>query len=129
LRGQQESFLKSLKIGGENNMKLDRNITNPKRGKYALIKLRIAQPEITATHVDKDGNVTPVGYEIPASAVDFGDTEDSDFFVLRLKDKYASAALYAYARAAHQDGQTEYAAEVQMLADDALCHPNKQTPS
>ncbi len=98
-------------------MKLDRNITNPKRGKYALIKLRDCVPVRSAE-----------GITFPVEAVDFGDTEDTDFFVIRLKDKYASVALRAYALAAGQDGQTEYADEIHLLADQSLFHPNRKLP-
>lgn len=66
-------------------MKLDRNITNPKRGKYALIKLREA-------YYTMDGETLMVNQ----SAVDFGNTHESDFFVIRLKDKFVPAALWAY---------------------------------
>ncbi len=97
-------------------MKLDRNITNPKRGKYALIKLRDCVPVRG-----------PEGITFPVEAVDFGDTEDSDFFVIRLKDKYARAALEAYAEAASQD-DLEYGHEVYKLAQMALSHPNRKRP-
>lgn len=97
-------------------MKLDRNITEPRRGKYALIKLRIDEP-------------SGVGcmYQIKPEAVDFGDTEDTDFFVIRLKDKYAAAALFAYAKAAYSD-DPEYANEIIALAVEARDHPNKKKP-
>lgn len=100
-------------------MKLDRNITSPKRGKYALIKLRDAtirteRPEGGALVIDQEH-------------VDFGDTEDSDFFVIRLKDKYAAKALKAYAEAAAAD-DTEYADEVYALARKSSEHPNRKRP-
>jgi hypothetical protein len=59
--------------------------------------------------------------------VDFGDTADSDFFVIRLKDKYAAPALAAYAMAAYRDDQ-EYGLQVLNLAKQAAEHPNQKQP-
>lgn len=100
-------------------MKLDRNITSPRRGKYALIKLRLDAPRIIR---DESGDV-----RVNADAVDFGNTEDSDFFVIRLKDKYAGPALTAYAVEAEHD-DPEYAKEIYALADKAKHHPNRKMP-
>jgi hypothetical protein len=86
-------------------MKLDRNINPDGKGKYALIKLR-EKPFV----------------------VDFGDTPDSDFFVIRLKDKYAAPALLAYSLAAREDGDIEWADEVFRLAEKAANHPGKRKP-
>lgn len=110
-------------------MKLDRNITNPKRGKYALIKLRDAELRVMECTVGMSGHQTPTVYEIRAKDIDFGDTDDTDFFVIRLKDKYAAQALIAYSEAARRDGEVEYAEEIAMLAHEALFHPNKQMPT
>jgi hypothetical protein len=103
-------------------MKLDRSITTPRRGKYALIKLRVDQPvfhsESTPDH--RDMRINP-------KAVDFGDTPDTDFFVIRLKDKYAEAALRAYAKAIGDD-DPEYAYEIVKLARIAADHPGKKMP-
>lgn len=47
----------------------------------------------------------------------------NEHFVLMLKDKYARAALLAYAQAAAEDGQTLYAKDVTDLANRAgPCH-------
>lgn len=97
-------------------MKLDRNITEPRRGKYALIKLRVAQPT-------GSGEISQVKTE----AIDFGDSPEKDFFVIRLKDKYAAPALAAYAMAAYRDDE-EYAMEVLNLAKAAAEHPNQRKP-
>ncbi len=99
-------------------MRLDRNITNPRRGKYALIKLRTAEIK---TYTQTDGWLA-----VKADAVDFGNG-DSDFFVIRLKDKYAAPALAAYALAAYRD-DPEYAIEVLNLAKAAAEHPNQRQP-
>ncbi len=100
-------------------MKLDRNINPNGRGKYALILLREAQIR----------TLTPAGgpFVIDQEHVDFGDTEDTDFFVIRLKDKYAAKALKAYAEAAEAD-DPEYADEVNALAQKASEHPRRRMP-
>ncbi len=97
-------------------MKLDRNINADGRGKYALIKLRTSpiQPGTGMATVDmKD--------------VDFGDTPETDFFVIRLKDKYAAPALAAYAGAAICD-DPEYAGQVYDLALAAAMVKNQRRP-
>ena len=104
-------------------MRLDRNIppvppnTKPS-GKYALIKLRVAKPTI---YTDLQQAL------IPLKALDMGDTDDTHFFVIRLKDKYAAPALLAYAEAAAKD-DPEYAAEIMELARLAETHLNKHIP-
>lgn len=103
-------------------MKLDRNTTNPPRGKYALLRLREWphgwSPKCQAA------------FELlkEAGAIDFGDGPDTEFFVIRLKDQYAGPALLAYARAAREDGELEYSLEVEMLAFKAIRHPLKRKP-
>ncbi len=75
-------------------MKLDRNANEDGKGKYALIKLREAELQ-----EGMSTNCTPV-VTVPLSAVDFGCTPDSEFFVIRLRDKHAGVALCAYAMSA-----------------------------
>lgn len=105
-------------------MKLDRNITNPMRQKYALIKLR----ETNLRPQDKDiAGMEKLMLTIEPKAIDFGDTDDTAFFVIRLKDKYASPALLAYGTAAMID-DPEYAEEVLELARQAARHPWKRKP-
>lgn len=98
-------------------MKLDRNITNPRRGKYALIKLRTAR-----IIQDNTGMLT-----LTPESVDFGNTDDTDFFVIRLKDIHAGPALEAYAKSAEADDR-EYANEIFKLAAMARNHPNRRKP-
>lgn len=77
-------------------MKLDRNINPGGMGKYALIKLREA-PEVF--HSDPECQCLAV----PRYAIDFGningDDPGRDFFVIRMKDRFAGPALRAYAHA------------------------------
>ena len=113
-------------------MKLDRNITNPRRGKYALIKLRDA----VIRPPDRRRGTT----EVSTNSIDFGDTDDSDFFVMRLKDRFTGPALRAYASAitSHlatlpaddetREGLVEYHHEIIRLAEQAHANPNQRTP-
>lgn len=104
-------------------MKLDRSINPKGKGKYALIKLR-EMPEDTFTLEE----LAQAIIDNP-KAVDFGwEGSDSEFFVIRLKDKYAVAALENYAIAAQLDGEKEWAKEVMAMADRARRHPNKKQP-
>lgn len=103
-------------------MKLDRNINVGGGGKYALLRLRTMRagmtPEIyAATKVLEDAGI-----------LDWGNTVDSEFFVIRLKDKYAAGALADYAVQAMQD-DPEYAHEISELADRAGDnHPSCKKP-
>jgi hypothetical protein len=106
-------------------MKLDHNIPeNAGRGKYALVKIRdvvaIPEPE----------QKTAWGYldELQrAGVLDYGIGPDADFFVIRLKDKYAAPALAAYAMAAYEH-DPEYAMEVLNLAKMAADNPHRRRP-
>jgi len=116
-------------------MKLDRNETEntdrwPGSGKYALILLRkvddcrqgtfAALPEEIAKAfllLEREG-LLDMGYA----------GSPSEFFVMRLKDKYAKAALEAYADAANVD-DPEWAQEVQDLAQrSGPNHPHCKRP-
>jgi hypothetical protein len=94
-------------------MKLDRNIPkNLGRGKYALVKMR------KVVQLSEDEVYEALALLKLKGVLDYGNESDSDFFVIRLKDKYASPALAAYAGAAWSD-DTEYAQEVFDLAKTA----------
>lgn len=113
-------------------MKLDRNINDDGMGKYALILMRrLSECETGAifgprwTHKVQQAIVTleKVG------ALDWGTAgTDAEFFLIRLKDRHAAAALSAYARSAEEQGEHEWAAEVRALATVAAMHPNKKQP-
>ena len=70
-----------------------------------------------------DGNIL----QVEKNSVDFGDTPDTEFFVIRLRDKYAAPALAAYAMAAYRDDE-EYGLEVLNLAKQSAEHPNQKPP-
>lgn len=114
-------------------MKLDRNIPeNDGRGKYALIKLRSLE------NYRSDATFHTYSPEIEnalktleaAGALDWGTSHtESEFFVIRLKDKYAQDAMLNYAEAAHDDGNTEYAVEIEdMAARSGMASPWCKTP-
>jgi hypothetical protein len=98
-------------------MKLDRNINADGRGKYALLKMR--EVERFAT----DDPFYPIQKDIAAAIklledegiLDWGTAgTEREFFVIRLKDRYAGAALAAYA-ASIREADPEFAAEVDDL--------------
>jgi len=76
-------------------MRLDRNLNKDGKGKYALIKLR-AIPGNPSTPEELAAAILA-----HPECVDWGERHsDSEFFVLRLKDKYAAPALLAYSNGA-----------------------------
>jgi hypothetical protein len=88
-------------------MKLDRNTNKDGAGKYALVRLRgtLSEDAKYALALLQEEGVLDWGRR--------GD--DDEFFVIRLKDKYAADALASYARAARKD-DAEWANEVDALA-------------
>jgi len=109
-------------------MKLDRNVNDDKKGKYALILMRKLDLSLEEYGRDYDRMFGFRSMEFPSEAIDFGEAGgDSEFFVVRLKDKYAAPALRAYAEAAESD-DPEWATEVHELANRAALFPNKKRP-
>lgn len=112
-------------------MKLDRN-ENDGRGKYMLVMVRALDSyEGNGTFAPR--YVEPVNTALQvlrdAGALDEGTAgTDSEFFVVRLKDRHAAYALSAYAKSAEEHGETEWAEEVRALATVAAQHPNKKQP-
>ena len=102
-------------------MKLDRNINTNGWGKYALPKLRRQATPFTPELQECAQKLKDAGL------LDFGDNPETDFFVIRLKDKYAAPALGAYAAAVLRD-DPEYAEEIFTLAGMAAAHPNQRIP-
>lgn len=105
-------------------MKLDRNINANGRGKYALLKLRKLAD--TAYCDDPFQEIDPEVAEAiqtleKAGILDWGNTVDSEFFLIRLKDRHAAAALHAYAGDAYHHDR-EYAIEVEEMANRSGQH-------
>lgn len=102
-------------------MKLDRNLNPNGRGKYALLKLRNLRDGDTAV----DAALRTLD---EAGILDWGNTIDSEFMVIRLKDKYAADALARYAAVASVD-DPEYASEIAEMAHrSGPNHPNCKKP-
>lgn len=102
-------------------MKLDRHINIDKRGKYALLKLRRLDDWLQSGAFAEVPQAIRNAFKIleDAGMVDYGTAgTESEFFVIRLKDKYAASGLYGYANAAAIDDE-EYAGEVEELASRA----------
>lgn len=105
-------------------MRLDRNLNVDGGGKYALLKLRVMRasmnPDIYAALKVLEG----------AGILDWGNTVDSEFMVIRLKDIGARAALQSYAHVFRgMAADHEYAAEIEeMAARSGPSHPNCKKP-
>lgn len=103
-------------------MKLDRNECTTGKGKYALIKLREIPGDPRTPEELAEAIITN------PECVDWGlKGSDSEFFLLRLKDKYAPHALHAYASAAAEDDE-EWGMQVAQMAARAEHHPGKKRP-
>lgn len=106
-------------------MKLDRNIEgNDGRGKYAILKLR----KLAVYDDQKTFGGLPPAIEKALTLLanegilDWGEAEtESEFFLIKLRDKHARSALLAYAGSVLEsvDGDEEYANEVRELASRA----------
>ncbi len=106
-------------------MLLDRNQEPGGVGKYALINMRryrALPPDKAKEAHDLLGKLEALGI------VDTGARgADDEFFVIKLKDRSAAAALFAYANdAANFD--LEWANQVAALATRAEHHPAKKQP-
>ena len=96
-------------------MKLDRSTNDDGRGKYGLIKLRRIKELKRTSMLDSKHRVVYNAIRCLENAglIDWGLSEtEQEFFVIRLKDKYAGEALYGYATAAAEDGNHEWADEI-----------------
>lgn len=104
-------------------MQLDRNINPTGKGKYALINMRKIEGD------PRTAEDLAAAILAHPEAVEFGTAgTPGEFFVIKLKDEHAQAALDAYAQsAAAQDIQ--YAAEIERLAArSGSNHPNCKRP-
>lgn len=104
-------------------MKLDRNNSPDGKGKYALIKLRNFPSEKWA----QDEIKLALKLLATHGMLDYGDLgTDSEFMVMRLKDKYALKGLQGYYKAVTEDepADLEYAQEILDMTKRA--GPNSQ---
>lgn len=110
-------------------MKLDRTTNGTGRGKYGLI---LARKLAEAERIHGPQTLMEIEHAIKvletARIIDWGDTVETEFFVMRLRDKYAAAGLNAYATAAHFD-DPEYAGDINaMVLRSGPRHPNCKVP-
>lgn len=104
-------------------MRLDR--VNGKQ-KYGLIKVRELSKFMPGAATDRLYDALKLLES--AGIVDWGATPETEFFVIRLKDSNAAAALYHYAKSAFLD-DNEYARDVMDLAKrSGPSHPNCRKP-
>lgn len=102
-------------------MQLDRNLPDKGgRGKYALLKLRQLDSFRSGTFEtlppDLDAAIKLLE---DLGVIDWGNAgTDGEFFVIRLKDQYAQAALDGYANACRQD-DPEWYTEITEMAQRA----------
>lgn len=109
-------------------MKLDRNINPNGAGKYALIKLRaVGERWFNELLEKRSGNTLGLDIPVAICAIDLGDSPDTDFFVIRLRDKHAAPALAAYALSAFRD-DPEFGLQVLNMAKRAAEYPHPQHP-
>ncbi len=107
-------------------MRLDRVTTG--LNKYALIKRR------KIDELQREGKLTQEIIDATmllyrAGIIDWGDTPETEFFAIRLKDAYAQQALRAYGLAAADDDNGDYATDVYEMAErSGPSHPNCKRP-
>lgn len=109
--------------------RLDRFTTNPPRGKYALVKLR--KVEEIANSENGHGKEVRAALQLlrDLEILDFGDTDQSEFFVIRLRDKSAYKALCAYSDHAKNVGDSELGHDVFRLACKSLNNQYQHSPT
>jgi hypothetical protein len=97
-------------------MRLDRNAKG--HGKYAVVNMREIE-RIGGKEKNPDIAAALNLLELNG-LIEYGEPHaENEFFVIKLKDAFAEAALDAYAEAAEDAGHEEYAADVFDLANRA----------
>jgi hypothetical protein len=112
-------------------MKLDRNLPgNNGYGKYALVKLREVKNIAAYGDINVAEEIAKALRLLKANGVlDYGDTVDSEFFVMRLKDRCAGAGIREYSHCAMLGGDVEWGQETQALSERAgPNHPSCKKP-
>lgn len=99
------------------------------RNKYALIKNRKLDEIAAENNNELPADIAhAMALLLEHGVLDVGDRPETEFFVMRLKDRYAGPALLTYANHAAA-GDIEYATEVNKLSKRAgMAHPNCHTP-
>ncbi len=110
-------------------MKLDRNVNGTGRGKYGLVNNRRLQEIVgpignshnAANMAESDAIKVREAVKLleQEGIIGWGlPNTESEFFVIKLRDRFAHVALVAYAQVAHWI-DAEYAKDVRELADRA----------
>lgn len=95
-------------------MKVEQNSTLAGTGKYAVVNMREVRNHDKAAEI-----LAKLAFLEHEGVLDFGTANtENEFFVLRVKDRFANDALSAYAEAASGYDQ-EYAEDVRKIADRA----------
>lgn len=103
-------------------MKLDRNVNGTGHGKYGLVNdRRLKQIEAwdggDGEVADRQAVLDAVALLERAGVIDWGLPHTaSEFFVIKLRDRFAQVALYEYANVAGKE-DPEYGMEVDALAE------------
>jgi hypothetical protein len=105
-------------------MKLDRNVEGGHGNKYGLIKNRRIE-ELRKPNGALPGDLTEALLVLNEYGIlDWGCTPETEFFVIRLKDKGANPALAAYS-GQYYASDKEYSDEVFDLSKrSGIYHPN-----
>lgn len=99
---------------------------DPENPKYALIKLR-RLGELTDSQKNQASDALEVLRHL--DVLDRGDLAGNEFFVLRLRDAWSDDALYRYSLSARYAGESDYALQIEELANHAgINHPNCKKP-
>lgn len=110
-------------------MRLDRNVDSGYGNKYGLILKREFAEVLRQAPPGMQEKVSAAIKTLEdAGIIDWGDKPETEFFVIKLKDKFAANALVAYAGAA-SGFDPEYARDVSKLAArSGVYHPNCKMP-
>jgi hypothetical protein len=97
-------------------MKLDRNMNADGQGKYALLLLRKLELYRPSAPFEPSAVLDAIALLESEGIIDWGSAEtESEFFVIRLKDRNARHALLGYSDSA-RSRDPEFALEVARLA-------------
>lgn len=98
-------------------MKLDRNVSADGRGKYGLVNNRRLEHYAKRDDAEAVEIMKAVRLLQNFDLIEWGLPEtENEFFVIKLRDRYAGGALMAYASYAREDDEEQYAHEVMALA-------------
>lgn len=96
-------------------MKMDRNVNDDGMGKYAVVNLRKFNAMTEGSEQRREVRIALEALQ-SAGVLELGCVgEPDEFFLIKLKDRFAAPALLAYAEAIDGD-DSEFAGEVRDMA-------------